>query len=64
MSDKTRKSIFEMTSEEIEQACIEAVSNREPVPCFEYVTVLDSKERIVKIFKDGHTELVIDGPPQ
>ncbi len=64
MSDKTRKSIFEMTSEEIEQACIEAVANREPVPSFEYVTDLDSKERIVKISKDGHTEIVIDGPPQ
>ena len=64
MSDKTRKSIFEMTSEEIEQACIEAVANREPVPIFDYVTLLDSKGRIVKEFKDGHTEIVIDGPPQ
>ena len=54
-------SVFDMTSLDFEKACKEAVANREDFAQAEHVTRLDRETgRIVKKFKDGRVEYVLD----
>ena len=54
-------SVFDMTSLDFEKACKEAVANRDDFAQAEYVTRLDRETgRIVKKFKDGRVEYVLD----
>ena len=60
-SEQHQKTIFEMSSQEFELSCKNAVANRNNnngAP--EYVTRLDPKSHeIKKVFRDGHEEIVV-----
>ena len=54
-------SVFDMTSLEFENACREAVAAREDYAQAEYVTRFDRETgRIVKKYRDGRVEYVLD----
>lgn len=54
-------SVFDMTAGEFEQACRDAISNRDPYPVAEYTTLLDHDTgRIMRKYADGRVEYVLD----
>lgn len=54
------KTVFDMTSTEIEVACKEAVAEREPNPTAEYALRLDKESgQMIKKYADGRIEYVI-----
>lgn len=55
----TDKSVFDMTSDDFEQACKAAVANRQPNPTMPYTTRIDETGRIVKKYADGRVEYVV-----
>ncbi len=55
------KTVFDMTSDEFETACRQAVSERNVVPRMPYVTRLDKETgMIVKVYQDGREEYVLN----
>lgn len=58
---KANTTVFDMTSVEFEEACREAVLNRDEQPEAEYVTRLDPESGgIIKVFSDGRIEYVLE----
>ena len=54
-------SVFDMSSEEFELACREAVSTRDAVPVAEYTTLLDDETgNLMRKYADGRVEYVLD----
>ena len=55
------KTVFDMSSDEFEIACQEAVVQREDYATMEYVTRLDRETgMITKVYADGRVEYVLD----
>ncbi|MBQ9045917.1 MAG: AbrB/MazE/SpoVT family DNA-binding domain-containing protein [Oscillospiraceae bacterium] len=58
---KTNCTVFDMQSKEFEEACRDAVLNRDDAPMPAYVTRLDPETgNIMKVFSDGRVEYVLD----
>lgn len=54
------KSVFDLSSDEFESACRQAVSERKAVPSMDYVTRLDRESGMVtKVYADGRVEYVL-----
>ena len=59
--ETAQKTVFDLSSDEFEQACIKAVLERERVPTMDYVTRLDMETgKMMRIWADGRTEYVLD----
>ena len=55
------KTVFDLSSDEFETACAQAVAERDAVPTMEYVTRLDKETgMITKVFADGRVEYVLN----
>lgn len=55
------KTVFDMSSDEFESACRQAVAERTEVPAMEYVTRFDKETgMITKVYADGKVEYVLD----
>ena len=56
-----QKTVFDMSSDEFEAACQEAVAQREDVMTMEYVTRFDKESgMITKVYTDGRVEYVLN----
>ncbi len=56
-----QKTVFDMSSDEFEAACQEAVAQRTNGSAMDYVTRLDQESgMITKIYADGRVEYVLD----
>ena len=56
-----QKTVFDMSSDEFEAACQEAVAQREDVMTMEYVTRFDKESgMITKVYTDGREEYVLN----
>jgi len=59
--ETAQKTVFDMSSDEFEAACQDAVSQREDVITMDYVTRFDDESgMIAKVYKDGRVEYVLD----
>ena len=59
--ETSEKSVFDLSSDEFEEACRQAVAERSAVPSMEYVTRLDAETgKLIKEFPDGRKEYVLD----
>jgi len=59
--ETTQKTVFDMSSDEFEIACREAVTHREDTAEMDYVTRLDKESgMIVKVYADGREEYVLN----
>ena len=59
--ETAKKTVFDLSSDEFEQACRRAVAEREAVPTIEYVTRLDQETgKLMKVYGDGRAEYVLD----
>ena len=59
--ETAEKTVFDLSSDEFEQACRRAVAEREAVPAMEYVTRLDQETgKLMKVYGDGRTEYVLN----
>lgn len=59
--ETAEKTVFDLSSDEFEAACQEAVSNREDVVTMDYVTRFDKESgMIIKIYADGRVEYVLN----
>ncbi len=55
------KTVFDLSSDEFEAACRQAVAEREAVPAMDYVTRFDKETgMITKVYADGKVEYVLD----
>ena len=55
------KTVFDLSSDEFEEACRQAVAERTAVPAMEYVTRLDRETGMIsKVFADGRVEYVLE----
>lgn len=60
LTPEREKTVIDMTSEEFEAACREAVAKRTANPQMDYVTMLDEDSgQIIKKYKDGRVEYVV-----
>ena len=58
--ETAQKTVFDMSSDEFEKACQEAVAHREDVSTMDYVTRFDQESGLVmKAFADGQVEYVL-----
>ena len=58
--ETAQKTVFDMSSDEFEAACRDAVSQREDVVTMDYVTRLDKESgMITKVYSDGRVEYVL-----
>ena len=58
--ETAQKTVFDMSSDEFETACREAVAHREDVTTMDYVTRIDEASgMITKVYADGRVEYVI-----
>ena len=56
---KANVSVFDMMSEEFEEACRQAVLHRDDVPKMEFVTMIDEKtDALIRVYSDGRVEQV------
>ena len=56
-----QKTVFDMSSDEFEIACRDAVAQRDDVTTMDYVTRLDKESgMITKVYTDGRVEYVLD----
>lgn len=60
LEKEKKTSVFDMTSEEFEKACRDAVANREGNPSFAYVTTFDEDGNLIRKYKDGRVEYVVE----
>ena len=59
--ETTQKTVFDMSSDEFEAACQEAVAQRTDVPVMDYVTRIDKESGLItKIYADGREEYVLE----
>ena len=59
--ETAQKTVFDMSSDEFEAACQEAVSQREDVITMDYVTRFDKESgMIIKVYADGRVEYVLN----
>lgn len=59
--EATQKTVFDMSSDEFEIACREAVTHREDTAEMDYVTRLDKESgMIAKVYADGREEYVLN----
>ena len=59
--ETAQKTVFDMSSDEFEIACREAVAQREDTGAMDYVTRLDKESgMITKVYTDGRVEYVLD----
>ncbi len=59
--ETAQKTVFDMSSDEFEAACQNAVAQREDVPAMDYVARFDKESgMIAKIYSDGRVEYVLD----
>ncbi len=59
--ETSQKTVFDMSSDEFESACRDAVVQREDVVAMDYVTRLDKESgMITKIYADGRVEYVLE----
>lgn len=59
--ETTKKTVFDMDSDEFELACKEAVASRKDAAWMEYVTRLDRESgMITKVYADGRIEYVLN----
>ena len=55
-----QRTVFDLSSDEFEAACQNAVAQREDVPAIDYVTRFDKESGMIeKIYKDGRVEYVL-----
>jgi antitoxin component of RelBE/YafQ-DinJ toxin-antitoxin module len=58
--ETARKTVFDMSSDEFESACQDAVAQREEVSTMDYVTRFDKESgMIAKVYADGRVEYVL-----
>ena len=58
--ETSQKTVFDMSSDEFELACQEAVAHREDVITMDYVTRIDEESgMIIKVYADGREEYVL-----
>ena len=58
--ETAQKTVFDMSSDEFEAACREAVAQRADAPAVDYVTRLDKESgMITKTYADGRVEYVL-----
>ena len=56
-----QKTVFDMSSDEFEIACRDAVAQREDVSSMDYVTRLDKESGLIKkVYADGRVEYVLN----
>ena len=59
--ETAQKVVFDMSSDEFEIACREAVAHREDTVAMDYVTRIDQESGMIsKIYADGRVEYVLD----
>ena len=59
--ETAQKTVFDMSSDEFETACQEAVAQRENVSEMDYVTRFDKESgMITKVYADGRVEYVLN----
>lgn len=59
--ETAHKTVFDMSSDEFEEACRKAVAEREAFPTMDYVTRLDpTTGQLMKVWSDGRCEYVLD----
>ena len=59
--ETAQKTVFDMSSDEFEIACREAVSHREAACTMDYVTRIDKESgMITKVYADGRVEYVLN----
>ena len=59
--ETAQKTVFDMSSDEFETACQNAVAQREDVSRMDYVTRFDNESGLIKkVFADGREEYVLD----
>ena len=59
--ESAQKTVFDMSSDEFEAACREAIAQREDAGTMDYVTRLDKESgMITKVYTDGRVEYVLD----
>ena len=59
--ETTQKTIFDMSSDEFESFCQEAVTQKDNVPVMDYVTRFDKESgMITKVYADGRVECVLN----
>ena len=59
--ETAHKTVFDMSSDEFEAACRQAVAQRADVSAMDYVTRIDKESGMIKkIYTDGRVEYVLD----
>ena len=59
--DTAQKTVFDMSSDEFEAACRDAVAHRDDAAVMDYVTRFDKESgMITKVYKDGRVEYVLE----
>ncbi|MBQ1466564.1 MAG: type II toxin-antitoxin system RelB/DinJ family antitoxin [Eubacteriaceae bacterium] len=59
--ETAQKTVFDMSADEFEAACREAVAKRDENPIMEYVTRIDAQTGMIeKVYADGRVEYVLD----
>ena len=59
--ETAQKTIFDMSSDEFEAACQNAVAQREDVSVMDYVTRFDKESGLImKVYADGRVEYVLN----
>ena len=59
--ETAQKTVFDMSSDEFEAACREAVAQRTDAPVMEYVARIDKESGMIKkVYADGRVEYVLD----
>ena len=59
--EASKKTVFDMSSDEFEIACREAVAHREDAAAMDYVTRFDQESgMITKVYADGRVEYVLN----
>ncbi len=59
--ETAQKTVFDMSSDEFETACREAVANRAETAEMDYVTRIDKETGMIQmIYKDGRVEYVLE----
>ena len=59
--ETAQKTVFDMSSDEFETACKDAVAKRDGYSAADYVARLDKESGLIaKVYADGRTEYVLD----
>ena len=59
--ETAQKTVFDMSSDEFEAACRDAVAQREDVAVMDYITRFDKESgMITKVYADGRVEYVLN----